>query len=143
MAIADNTTNPFAHRTQPCTSAIRAACNAAPQSPGCLYPACDCTELPRAVTGEALGSPRPSLPLSIGQPAGPQISHMIEVDRRREAISICHAIATGPGARVTGALWLPPDEAEALAHALLLAVTDWRADQAATACTTPQGGLSR
>lgn len=173
MAVADNTTNPSPR------CAIRAACNAAPQSPGCLYPACDCTKLPRAAqpvpsdgktstlasavragagrprrrctvtltlpkaVTEALGNLRPAIPLAFGQPAQPQLHYMVEVDHRRGTFGVQHSIATGSGARITGALWLPPDEAEALAQALLLAVTDWRADEAAAAWTTARGEVAR
>ena len=81
---------------------------------------------------------RKSLPLSFGPPpAAPteRIPTLVEIDRRRGSIGIHYAVALSPAARASAALWLPPDQAEALAHALLLAVSDWRADQAAAAWT--------
>jgi len=81
---------------------------------------------------------RTSLPLSFGPPpAEPaeRIPTLVEIDRRRGSIGIQYAVALSPAARASAALWLPPDQAEALAHALLIAVNDWRADQAATAWT--------
>lgn len=84
---------------------------------------------------EARGCMRPSLPLSIGQPAQPPLAYMVEVDRRRGTFGL-HVGSGRPGpCHLAASVWLTPDAAEAVAHALLGAVASWRAEQAAIAWT--------
>lgn len=84
---------------------------------------------------EARGAMRPSLPLSISQPAQPQLAYMIEVDRRLGTFGL-HVGAGWPGpCHLATSVWLDPDAAEAAAYALLEAVATWRAEQAVAAWT--------
>ena len=84
---------------------------------------------------EAQGGMRPGIPLSIGHPAQPQLAWMIEVDRRRGTFGL-HVGAGRPGpCHLATSVWLDPDAAEAVAHALLEAVATWRAEQAVIAWT--------
>lgn len=54
---------------------------------------------------------------------------LIEADRRRGAIGL-HLGARRPGpGQMTSTVWLEPDEVEAVACALLQAVTAWRAER--------------
>lgn len=56
-------------------------------------------------------------------------SWLIEADRRRGAIGL-HVGAGRPGpGQVTAAVWLDPEEVEAVASALLQAVASWRAER--------------
>lgn len=56
-------------------------------------------------------------------------SWLIEADRRRGAIGL-HLGAGRPGpGQMTSTVWLDPDEVEAVACALLQAVTAWRAER--------------
>lgn len=76
---------------------------------------------------------RQALSLRLGSPPGePAIRTLVEIDRRRGSIGLQYATAPGQPARTSGALWLPPDQAEALVLALLGAVGEWRAHEDAT-----------
>ena len=82
---------------------------------------------------------RKSLPIYLESPAsdpGRLIHTLVEIDHRRGSIGLQYATGAGQPVRTSGALWLLPDQAEAVAFALLSAVNEWRAEQATIAWTT-------
>lgn len=99
---------------------------------------CETTTPPPAVdrrASPAQGAPPCSngiqggLSLAVEKTSPAALSWLIEADRRRGAIGLqVGAGRPGPG-QVTAAVWLDPEEVEAVACALLQAVTAWRAER--------------
>lgn len=49
-----------------------------------------------------------------------------EVDRRRNTIGLLVSYGRHDGARLSTSVWLQPDDAEKIGHAMLAAVAAWR-----------------